>query len=124
MSREEKTMQSLNLLVSMKAQQSTYTKAATASVRTAKGTKDGVLKPPWILSVHSVMTAHVTLMKTSFPLKLASCRRINLSVVAGESVSVGNVYVTKPSLEECMADTVKRTTFPVHITMETCVLVS
>lgn len=55
-------MQLLNLLVSMKALQSTYTKAATASVRIAKCAKDGVLKPPWIPSVHSVMIADVILM--------------------------------------------------------------
>lgn len=106
----------------MKALQSTYTKVATASVKIATGAKENVPRQPGIPSVHSVMTADVTLMKTSFPLKLASCRRINLFVVAEESVSVGNAYVTKPSLEECMADTVKKTTFPVHITMETCVL--
>lgn len=108
----------------MRALQSTYTEAAAASVRTARGAEDGVPRQPWIPSVHSVMTADVVRTKTSFLLKRASCRRTNLSVVAEESVSVGNVYVTKPSLEECMADTVKRTTFPVHITMETYVLVS
>lgn len=108
----------------MRALQSTYTEAAAASVRTASGAEDSVPRQPWIPSVHSVMTADVVWTKTSFLLKRASYRRANLSVVVGESVSVGNVYVTKPSLEECMADTVKRTTFPVHITMETCVLVS
>lgn len=106
----------------MKPLKSTYTEAAAASVRIAESAKDSVPKLPWIPSVHSVMTANVILMKTSFLLKLASCRRINLSVVVEEFVSVGNVYVTKPSLEEYMADTVKRMTFLVHITMEMCVL--
>lgn len=106
----------------MKPRKSTYAEAATASVRTAEGTKDSVQKQPWIPSVPSAMTANVFLTKTSFLLKLASCRRINLSVVAEEFVSVENVYVTKPSLGVYTADTVRRMTFLVHITMEMCVL--
>jgi hypothetical protein len=81
----------------MKPLKSTYTEAAVASVRTTEDSKDSVRKLPQTPSVHSVMTADVILMKTSFLLKLASHRRINLSAVAEVFASVGNVYVTKPS---------------------------
>lgn len=106
----------------MKPLKSTYTEAAVASVRTTEDSKDSVRKLLQIPSVHSVMTANVILMKTSFLPKLASHRRTNLSAVAEVFVSVGNVYVTKPSLEECMASTVRRMTSLVPISMEMCVL--
>lgn len=61
-------------------------------------------------------------MKINFLLKVASHTRINLFAVVEEFVFVGNVYVTKLSLEKCMENTVKRMTFLVHITMEICVL--
>lgn len=61
-------------------------------------------------------------MKISFLLRVASHTRINLFAVVEEFVFVGNVHVTKLSLEKCMENTVKRMTFLVHITMEICVL--
>lgn len=115
-------MQSSNLLDSMKPLKSIYTEAAVASVRITEDSKDSVWKLSQIPSVLSVMTANVILMKTSFLLKHASHRRINLSAVAEVFAFVGNVYVTKPSLEECMASTVRRMISPVPISMGMCVL--
>lgn len=57
-------------------------------------------------------------MKINFLLRVASYTRINLFAVVEEFVFVGNVYVTKLSLEKCMENTVKRMTSLVHITME------
>lgn len=106
----------------MKPRKSTYTDTAAATVRIVEATRDSVQKLPWTPSVRSVMTAHVSLTKTSFLLSLASHRRTNLPAVAEAFVSVENVYVTKPSLEECTANTVKRMTLLVHITTGMCVL--
>ena len=70
------------------------------------------------------MRINVILMRIHFLLKVASHTRINLFAAVEEFAFVGNVYVTKLSLEKCMENTVKRMTFLVHIIMEICVLVS
>lgn len=73
-------------------------------------------------SASSVMRINVILMRIHFLLKVASHTRINLFAAVEEFAFVGNVYVTKLSLEKCMENTVKRMTFLVHIIMEICVL--
>lgn len=107
----------------MKPLKFTYTGAAVVSVRTTEDLKESVrMKLSWTPSVCNVTRVDAILMKIHFRPRVAGYTRTNLFAVVEESVFVGNVYVTKLSLEKCMENTVKRMIFLVHITMEICVL--